>query len=186
MQLSSTDTAPPIHDLASPNWYPVRNDKDAFTEADIDHSFGHPMPTGLRIANITMLCAFVLSGVMQHNDPDPWGWMALYTVAACICLVFHMRRLPWYLSGSLVLFATGWFVSLLPEVMGQVSFSEIWGAVTGQENMNKENKVEEVREAGGTLMVAAWSYFLCRFDFLARRKTAESGAETPQNANNSQ
>lgn len=116
--------------------------------------------TPLRVANFLALCAFVVSGVLQHNDPDPWQWMAFYTAAACVSLAFHMGKLYWQVGAVLGVFALLWCLSLLPAFVGKVSPEELFSSLSMQ-----TEDVEEAREAGGTLLVAAWCWILSRFKY---------------------
>jgi hypothetical protein len=50
-----------------------------------------------KIADAIFLLMFVLSVVVQVNDPDPLRWMAIYGAAAVACLLSLTGRLPWWL-----------------------------------------------------------------------------------------
>lgn len=126
--------------------------------------------TLLRVANLLALCAFVASGVLQHNDPDPWQWMAFYTAAACICMAFHMGKLYWQVAAVLGVFAVLWCLSLLPAFIGKASLTELFSSLSMQ-----TEDVEEAREAGGALLVAAWCWVLGRNKYEEKlARTSES------------
>lgn len=39
----------------------------------------------MKIANIILCLLFLTFAAVQFNDPDPWIWIALYTLVAAIC-----------------------------------------------------------------------------------------------------
>ena len=111
----------------------------------------------LRALNILFLIAFVASGVLQHNDPDPWYWTAFYTAAACCCLAHHMGRLYWQLPATLTVIGISWCFWLAPQFLGQASMEQIFASFSMQ-----TEDVEEAREAGGAFIVAMWCWYLSR------------------------
>ncbi len=102
--------------------------------------------------------AFLLSALVQWNDPDPLLWIVYY-LSALICCVCAFRRLPIYLSLLMVAFGSLWAMKLvLNLVVEDVAMHEVFTSLA----MNS-NAVEEAREIGGLLMVVAWlSYLLIR------------------------
>lgn len=59
---------------------------------------------GLRIFNYVFAFLFVVSAVLQYNDPDPWLWIPIYMFAAVLCwLAARGKFYPkLYASGMLV------------------------------------------------------------------------------------
>lgn len=39
----------------------------------------------MKIVNIILCALFLVFAAVQFNDPDPWIWVALYTLVAAIC-----------------------------------------------------------------------------------------------------
>jgi hypothetical protein len=39
----------------------------------------------MKITNIILSVLFAIFAVVQFNDPDPWIWVALYSLVAAIC-----------------------------------------------------------------------------------------------------
>ena len=39
----------------------------------------------MKITNIILSVLFLIFAAVQFNDPDPWIWVALYTLVAVIC-----------------------------------------------------------------------------------------------------
>jgi hypothetical protein len=106
----------------------------------------------LKILNLVFLGAFLLSALVQLNDPDPLRWIGIYSAMVVICGLQHFGRLRWYIAAVPVLICAGWIVSLLPALNQGVPWSEVLGSLTMQ-----NDTVEEVREIGGLLLVLLWA-----------------------------
>ena len=105
----------------------------------------------LKVANWVMLAAFLFSVAVQYNDPDPTRWMLIYGLAALACILKLMGRLKWYLPAAVGAAAFGWAASLAPHVVGKTTFGDMF------QSFDMINSVvEEAREMGGLLIVAAW------------------------------
>jgi len=103
----------------------------------------------MKIAASIMTAVFVLSVVVQINDPDPLPWMLAYALPAVLSLAAALDRLPFvaaavaaatYMAGSLF-----W----LPTVFGMstTAFTSI-----GMQSQHDE----EVREGLGLMIAAVW------------------------------
>lgn len=105
-----------------------------------------------RWVNWGMVFLFLLSVVVQWNDPDPLTWMAIYGAALTVSLIVSLR-------GRIALVA--------PTVVGLVAL--VWGAwtVVGGPVASayphmfdawemKSEPIEVAREASGLLIVAGW------------------------------
>ena len=104
-----------------------------------------------KVANWVMLLNFLFSVAVQYNDPDPIRWMLVYGLAALACVLQLRRRLVWYFPAALGAAAFCWAASIAPRVVGKTTF----GAMFQSWHMISE-VVEEAREMGGLLIVAAW------------------------------
>jgi hypothetical protein len=104
-----------------------------------------------RIANWVMIAAFLFSVAVQYNDPDPVRWMLIYGLAALACNLKVRSRLRWYFPAAVGVTAFVWAASIAPRVIGKTTFGEMFQAF---EMIN--SVVEEAREMGGLLIVAAW------------------------------
>ena len=111
--------------------------------------------TPVHALNLLFLVAFLLSVMVQYNDPDPWGWALLYGLAAGCCVAFYLQSLYWPVSAVLAAAALAWCLWLLPQFIGQVELRDIFASLRMQ-----TEAVEEAREAGGTLLVALWMLIL--------------------------
>ena len=107
------------------------------------------------ILNYLMLIVFLFMVVVQYNDPDTLLWMGIYGIAALICILASLNRLNWGLSALIALTALGWALMIAPQVIGEVSFSELFGSL-----YMKSLVVEQAREMGGLLIVTVWMIVL--------------------------
>lgn len=118
-----------------------------------------------------MLLAFVLSVVVQVNDPDPIRWMALYGAAAIVCGIELTRRVrPWF-PALLALLALTWAATIAPRVLGKVPFRDMFAAF----EMHNAG-IEESREMYGLVIVAAWMAVLAAVGRQGRRTEGQRGS----------
>lgn len=112
--------------------------------------------------NRLMAVLFGIAAGLQYNDPDPLRWMAIYGVAGLACL--FAGRLPRPAPAIIGLAALAWAAVLAPGVIGRVSIGELFESYA-----MKSEPVEEAREMGGLLLVAAWMTVLAVRGAPARR-----------------
>ncbi len=107
--------------------------------------------SGWRVALSVMGGVFLLSAVVQLNDPDPVAWTAVYAAAALVCVAAALgRRVPWH-AGALAAVSAVWAVSIGVGMDTGVTASEVFASLTMQ-----TKEVEEAREIGGLAIVVAW------------------------------
>ena len=98
------------------------------------------------------MCAlFLLSVLVQWNDPDPVRWMAMYGVAFAICLAIGLRaRLPAMAPLLAAVVALAWAIAIIDggRTTGYSHMFDSW-------EMQSAN-VELAREATGLLIVGVW------------------------------
>ena len=104
------------------------------------------------VFNALFLLAFLLSAAVQYNDPDAMIWIAIYLVAAYMCIARFRKRQPRWLPPTLLVISLVWVGTLLPNIIGQVSPAEIVESIS-----MRTHEVEEAREIGGLMLVAIWS-----------------------------
>ena len=104
-----------------------------------------------KVANCLMIAAFLFSVAVQYNDPDPIRWMLIYGLVALGCILKLRHRLRWYFPAAVGATAFVWAVSIAPRVIGKTTFGDMFQSF---EMINPI--VEEAREMGGLLIVAAW------------------------------
>ena len=119
---------------------------------------GIPMNIALKIANYVMAAAFLLSVLVQYNDPDPVRWMAMYGAAMIACILFLLDKKYWYIFAGIGFVALLWALDWAPGVIGKTQFSELFAAWE-----MKNERVEEAREFGGLMIVVVWMAVLTFF-----------------------
>ena len=120
---------------------------------------------GRAVAGLLALL-FLLSALVQLNDPDPLAWMAVYGAAAAVAAWHAVKPAPPAWPAWLVLsIAAAWAASIVPRVAGRVRFSELWGEVG-----MKTPAIEEGREATGLAVVALAMLGLAVRSIAARRR----------------
>jgi hypothetical protein len=98
-----------------------------------------------------MAVLFAFAAALQYNDPDPLRWMAMHGLAMLACGLALAGRLRRLLPALVGLGALVWAGTIAPSVVGRVSLGELF-----QSYGMLSTAVEEGREMGGLLIVAAW------------------------------
>ena len=106
----------------------------------------------VRGLNWFMCGLFLLSVVVQYNDPDPVRWMAIYGAALVVCLVVAIRgRMAPVVPVLLAVIAVLWSVDWVADGPALAAYAHMFDAWE-MKNMS----VEEAREASGLLIVTVW------------------------------
>ncbi len=108
-------------------------------------------PMFFRVANWVMTAAFLFSVAVQYNDPDPIPLDVDLWLGRSGLRLETAGPAGWYLPAAVGVLAFGWAASLAPGVIGKTTFGEMF-----QEFHMINTVVEEAREMGGLLIVAAW------------------------------
>lgn len=111
----------------------------------------------MKTLNLVFLAAFLLSALVQFNDPDPLRWIVIYSAMVLICSLHHFGQLRWYIAAAPALISVVWIASLLPALNRGVPWLEVVGSLTMQ-----NDTVEEVREIGGLLLILLWAGVLLK------------------------
>lgn len=106
----------------------------------------------MRVASGLFALAFLLSVVVQVNDPDPVQWMALYAAAFFVCVWrTTVKRVPRVVPLVVAAVAVGWGAMILPGALGKTTLPEMFGSI------GMKNEAAEIgREVVGLLLVAVW------------------------------
>jgi hypothetical protein len=104
-----------------------------------------------RIADALLFLMFLLSVVVQFNDPDPIRWAAIYGAAALVCLLSLMGRVRKWQPLVVGAIALVWALTIAPRVVGRVDPQSMFSAWE-----MKSEGIEESREMYGLLIVAFW------------------------------
>ena len=115
-----------------------------------------------RFISVVMIILFIISSIVQYNDPDPWLWIVAYLVAAAITVPPILRK-----------------DTALPIVASLVYLA--WGAVLFRDYFGMEERTpflvtEIAREGGGLFFTLAWMTVLSIRWLLVHGKNA--GAES--------
>ena len=108
----------------------------------------------MTVLNTLFLAAYLLSALVQFNDPDAGRWIAIYLAAALMCVAAYRDSVARPLAVVLLFISLAWMAFLLPG-LGSVPLADIVESVS-----MKTEAVEEAREIGGLLFIAAWSAVL--------------------------
>ncbi len=108
----------------------------------------------MKAFNIFFLVAFLLSAILQYNDPDPLLWIPIYLYGALACW--------WALRGKYypAMYAVGILAFLVYAVILFVEENGVWDWATkhNAENIAGSMKaeapwIEDTREFGGLLLL---------------------------------
>lgn len=127
-----------------------------------------------RLANAFMAALFVLSALLQYNDPDPIRWAAIYLGAAILSGWPAFRPAVDVNAGppprwplSLALVALLWSLAIVGGAWGRTRFDTMF-ATMGMVDL----AAEIGRECMGLLLVAAWMTVV-GLEISWRRRSAE-------------
>lgn len=102
------------------------------------------------VANRIMAVLFLISAIIQFNDPDPLRWAAIYGAAGFACLAARRFRYSWPLPTGVGLVALVWAAWLSP-ILPQVRLRDL------ARSMHAETpSIELGREFLGLLIVLGW------------------------------
>ncbi|PCI18642.1 MAG: hypothetical protein COB62_06555 [Piscirickettsiaceae bacterium] len=111
-----------------------------------------------KIANALVALMFVISALLQLNDPDPVVWFCLYMLCA-VCSVLAFTQInAWGFMLSLSMLTMMWAMVLFSDYFlnpDPVDWVEVFSATS-----MKSSQTEIIREIGGLLMCSAWTMFL--------------------------
>ena len=105
---------------------------------------------------VLALLYFLMSIVVQYNDPDPLFWMGVYGIIFAATYLFLVEKLPIFVP---LVIAAGCVVG------GIMSWPEVFEGV--QSTMGGNINVEEGREALGLFISAALMLFFSLGIFLS-------------------
>ncbi len=103
---------------------------------------------------------FLISAVLQYNDPDPLLWIAIYGMATLVTLGFVFNRVSYIVPALVGLLGVIGFFLIFPE--------KFEGFAIGQGDIKN---IEEAREACGLLITAIVMFvFALRIRFKNKSK----------------
>lgn len=111
-----------------------------------------------------MAVLFLIFAVVQYNDPDPVRWIAIYALAAVVCVLAAYRRVTYLLPLVVAAISLSWASLLIPEIYGNVEPAELFQTVK-----MKTVAVELGRETGGLFIAGIWMLVSAMVLFHRRR-----------------
>ncbi|MFV0606786.1 MAG: transmembrane 220 family protein [Niabella sp.] len=125
----------------------------------------------MKAFNIFFIIVFVISAILQYNDPDPYVWIPIYLYAAWLCYKSFKGQYnkTLFLVGLIVY--TGYAIYLFFDKNGVYS----WGTKHHGESIIQSMKatkpwIEETREFGG-LLICIIALLTNAWFFTQKRKT---------------
>jgi hypothetical protein len=104
-----------------------------------------------RLLDAVFALLFVLAVIVNLNDPDPIAWVLIYAAAAWTSFLAVLGRPSRALASAVAAVALLWAATIVPRVVGQVPFGDMFAAWEMQ-----NAGVEESREMYGLLLIALW------------------------------
>ena len=101
--------------------------------------------------NLAVAGLGLVAAALQHNDPDPLRWIALYVAAALAGVAALHVRGGWRAALAVAAVAAVWAAITWADVAGGVAADDLWRKMS-----EKGGKVEAYREAAGLTIVATW------------------------------
>lgn len=104
----------------------------------------------MKALNWILAVLFTLFAAVQHNDPDPLGWIAVYGAVAVLCGLAALGRAPRWALIAVAIAVIIWMAILAPGMLdwARMGFPDIAGSMKAE-----EPHIEVVREFLG-LMIA--------------------------------
>ncbi len=117
----------------------------------------------MKTLNWILAVLFALFAAVQYNDPDPFGWIAVYGAVAALCALGAMGRAPRWALLAVAIVVLIWMVTLAPDMLdwARMGFPTIVGSMKAE-----APHVEVVREFLGLLVALLALFHLLR---LSRR-----------------
>ncbi|MBL7956968.1 MAG: transmembrane 220 family protein [Flavobacteriales bacterium] len=103
----------------------------------------------MKTLNWILAVLFALFAAVQYNDPDPFGWIAVYGAVAALCALGAMGRAPRWALLAVAIVVLIWMVTLAPGMLdwARMGFPTIVGSMKAE-----APHVEVVREFLGLLV----------------------------------
>ena len=106
------------------------------------------------VANRIMAVLFLISAIIQLNDPDPLRWAAVYGAAGFACLAAGRFRYSWPLPAGVGLVAFAWAAWLSP-ILPDLKLGDLARTMHA-----RTPSIELGREFLGLLIVLGWMALL--------------------------
>jgi hypothetical protein len=103
----------------------------------------------MKALNWILAVLFTLFAAVQHNDPDPLGWIAVYGAVAVLCGLAALGRAPRWALIAVAIAVIIWMAILAPGMLdwARMGFPDIAGSMKAE-----EPHIEVVREFLGLFL----------------------------------
>ena len=115
------------------------------------HPMQAPVATWFKATSFAMAGLLLVCVALQHNDPDPIRWMAMYGAGAVVSVLLPSKKPLAALALLLGLVALAWAIYLISTVWGRIALSDLTSKMS-----EKGGAVEVGREAGGLIIEGVW------------------------------
>ena len=105
----------------------------------------------MRRASLIFSVLFLISAVLQWNDPDPWRWAAIYLAAAAVSGWAWRTRVPRWAPFLVAAVTLAWAAVLAPAAFADFRFSDL-----AREMKAGTPAIELSREWLGLILIEAW------------------------------
>lgn len=104
-----------------------------------------------RVLDALFALLFAFAVIVNLNDPDPLTWVLIYAAAAWASFLSALGRVTRLLPSGIAAVALLWAATIVPRVVGQVPFADMF-----REWEMQNAGVEESRELYGLILIALW------------------------------
>ncbi len=120
-----------------------------------------------RIINFIIAIMFFMAALAQYNDPDPWGWIALYGAMGLISGLAAFHRYNTLAIVAVAGIALVWGAYLFPSVLEWLQHHAFLDLTNPMSDARPY--IEEAREALGLLL----GVLIMGYHFVCARRNAE-------------
>ncbi len=115
----------------------------------------------MRVAIVVATCILGVCALLQLNDPDPLGWIAIYAAAAATTLAsLKWRGAAGHVALGLAGLTLVWSIVIFPDARGFAA-GDLFASMKAS-----SPQIEAGREVGGLALIGAWMVALF---FIGRR-----------------
>jgi len=127
--------------------------------------------------NALVAVMFVVSALLQYNDPDPLRWIVIYLAAAAACMAVFRPR-GWWVAAAVGSLCLIWAATMAPRVLPDLQLGHLVKTMEV-----KTPQIEEGREMLGLAIIALWMAILVGWATLskARKRMGPGGSRGLQN-----
>ena len=111
-----------------------------------------------RILSIVFGLVFILFAIVQYNDPDPIGWVLIYSLIALLCFLSFFGIYRKWIAYLVLAISVLWMLTLFPSLWQWLKYEPASALIYG---MSPDKMyIEESREFLGLLLGASCIFFI--------------------------